>query len=169
MVCAALLEYPLIIPQIFIALLKFDFFFFVGFTVQFIVIVASTSTYGNPTAGTGRDYEFYLTIVVLPLTIAFLVLAAWCTRREKKLAMGFVVGTLFAALAYFIFKLVRMYQPDSKTDYRPARRSLTTFGKLRRKKLCFVHVARKLTSCSDYHNHPHYPYHCQRDCLHGQL
>ncbi|KAL0633590.1 hypothetical protein Q9L58_007480 [Maublancomyces gigas] len=115
--------------QIFIALLKFDFFFFIGFTVQFIVIVASTPGYVTQSvAGTGRDYEFYLTIAVLPLTIAFLVLAAWCTRGEKKIAMGFVVGILFAALAYFIFKLIRMYQFPYDASYKPARRSLTTFA-----------------------------------------
>ncbi|KAH0606658.1 uncharacterized protein H6S33_003492 [Morchella sextelata] len=115
--------------QIFIALLKFDFFFFVGFTVQFIVIVASTTSYvTKQIKGTNKDYEFYVTIVVLPLTIAFLILAAWCTRREKKLAMGGVVVIFFAALAYFIFKLVRMYQSPYDDSYKPARRSLTTFA-----------------------------------------
>lgn len=97
----------------------------------------------QPVAGTGKDYEFYLTIAVLPLTIAFLVLAAWCTRREKKVAMGFVVGILFAALAYFIFKLVRMYQPSTEASYKPARRSLTTFGKFH--KHCLLHAVRVLT------------------------
>lgn len=77
----------------------------------------------------GKDYEFYLTIAVLPLTIAFLILAAWSTRREKKLAMGAVVIIFFAALAYFLFKLVRMYQPAYQQSYITARRSLTTFGK----------------------------------------
>jgi hypothetical protein len=112
--------------QIFIALLKFDFFFFVGFTVQFIVIVASTT--GDRIGTTGRDYEFYLTIAALPITIVFLGLAAWCTRREKKIAMWFVVFILVAALAYFIFKLFRMYQPNFEQNYKPARRSLTTFA-----------------------------------------
>lgn len=116
--------------KIFIALLKFDFFFFVGFTVQFIVIVASTTGFAakrDDTVG-GKDYEFYVTIAFLPITILFLLLAAWCTRREKRVSMWCVVGVFFAALAYFIFKLVRMWQPKHEEDYKPARRSLTTFG-----------------------------------------
>ncbi|CUS12058.1 unnamed protein product [Tuber aestivum] len=118
--------------QIFIALLKFDFFFFVGFTVQFIVIVASTTGYleigGSTFGNTNKDYEFFLTIAVLPLTIAFLVLAAWCTRREKKIPMVFIIIIFFAALAYFVFKLVRMYHGRFVESYKPARRSLTTFA-----------------------------------------
>ena len=116
--------------QIFIALLKFDFFFFVGFTVQFIVIVASTTGFATSPSDTvgGKDYEFYVTIAVLPITILFLLLAAWCTRREKRISMWCVVGIFLAALAYFIFKLVRMWQPAYEQNYKPARRSLTTFG-----------------------------------------
>ncbi len=31
-------------------------------------------------------------------------------------------------MAYFLFKLVRMYQPETENDYTPARRSLTFFA-----------------------------------------
>jgi hypothetical protein len=41
-----------------------------------------------------------------------------------------VVVVFFAALAYFVFKLVRMWQKDYEQNYKPARRSLTTFGRL---------------------------------------
>ena len=75
-----------------------------------------------------RDYEFYVTIAALPITIAFLVMAAWCTRREKRAIMWGVVGVFFAGLAYFVFKLVRMWTPGYENYYKPARRSLTTFG-----------------------------------------
>ena len=34
----------------------------------------------------------------------------------------------FVALAYFIFKLVRMYQPRTKKTFLPVRKSLTTFA-----------------------------------------
>jgi hypothetical protein len=116
--------------QIFIALLKFDFFFFVGFTVQFIVIVASTTGFATDEGAIvgGKDYEFYVTIAALPITIAFLITAAWCTRREKKGVMWGIVVIFFAALAYFIFKLVRMWTPNTEQTYKPARRSLTTFA-----------------------------------------
>ncbi|RPA83709.1 hypothetical protein BJ508DRAFT_304582 [Ascobolus immersus RN42] len=104
--------------QIFVALLKFDFFFFLGFTVQFLVIVLQTN-----------DIEFKLTIVVIPLTVLFLLAAVWATRRENRILMSGVIVIFLASLAYFLFKLIRMYTDKTRVnDYMPARRSLTSFA-----------------------------------------
>ena len=105
--------------QIYIALLKFDFFFFLGFTVQFLVIVTNI-----------KNSEFGLTAAAIPITIAILLLAAFFTRREIKLGMMFIIALYLCGLAYFFFKLVRIYQPGFRDNYIAVQRSLTAFAVL---------------------------------------
>ncbi|KAK3674211.1 hypothetical protein LTR78_006058 [Recurvomyces mirabilis] len=107
--------------QIYIALLKFDFFFFLGFTVQFLVVVPNTS-----------NFEKWLTVAALPITVVLLFFAAFFTRRESYAGQIAVIILYFAGMAYFVFKLVRMYEAPEKRveEYKPARRSLTIFAVL---------------------------------------
>ncbi|KAL8918734.1 MAG: hypothetical protein Q9172_005304 [Xanthocarpia lactea] len=104
--------------QIYIALLKFDFFFFLGFTIQFVVVVINHN-----------NIEFYLTIAAIPVNIIILIMAGYFTRRENTPGMLVIITLYFAGLAYFLFKLVRMWQPGPRHDlYDPVRRPLTTFA-----------------------------------------
>ncbi|MCJ1359775.1 MAG: hypothetical protein MMC33_009778 [Icmadophila ericetorum] len=103
--------------QIYIALLKFDFFFFLGFTIQFVVIVIDT-----------KDPEFGLTIAAIPVTIIILLLAAYWTRKENKPGMFIIIFLYHAALAYFIFKLVRIYHGPKVAEYAQVKKELTVFA-----------------------------------------
>lgn len=66
--------------KIYIALLKFDFCFFLGFTIQLVVVVVDKS-----------NVEFYLTIAAIPVTIVILFMAALFTRRENRLGMVAII------------------------------------------------------------------------------
>ncbi|EGW35424.1 uncharacterized protein SPAPADRAFT_58641 [Spathaspora passalidarum NRRL Y-27907] len=114
--------------QIHRSILMFDFFFFVGFTIQFVVIMVNDRT----------SVEFILTIVVLPCTIILLLISDISTCREFIFGSLFAIVLYLAGMAYVLFKIIRLYTHYTSAygfaieagEYFMGRKSLTVFGVL---------------------------------------
>jgi len=106
--------------QVYLVLIKVDFFFFVGFSIQFIYL---TLTKGS------EDPEYWLTIIVLPLTIVILYIAVYAVRHESRKWMATFFLAMFCGIVYFIFKVIRMYIGPKVRNYEGVNKFLTLFGK----------------------------------------
>ncbi|KAJ1980729.1 hypothetical protein H4R34_002346 [Dimargaris verticillata] len=92
--------------QIFIVFLKVDVFFFLAFSVQYLVLVIYRHE---------QTVDLAVHIVVsLCVTIVLLTVAYLSVRREYRFGMIFILIGLVGLLVYFIFKLYQLYNP---TDY----------------------------------------------------
>lgn len=106
--------------QIFLCLVKFDLFFWVGFSVQFIWLVLNND-----------DAEFYLTCAALPLSLIVLIEGHLAARHENKLMMWSFLAGCIAALVYFVYKLVKVLRfKDSDNTFKATWATLTTFSVL---------------------------------------
>jgi hypothetical protein len=102
--------------QIMICLLKFDFFFFSGVTMQLLIVVLRRNS-----------AEFGVTIAAIPIVLILLILCGLAVQREVKAVMNVSLVMMLAALSYFLYKLVRFYQPASAEQYETTRATLTVF------------------------------------------
>lgn len=102
--------------QVMICLLKFDFFCFIGVTSQLLIVVLQHNT-----------AEFGLTIAAIPIVLLLLAAAGVAVQREIKWLMSVSLALMLAAETYFIYKLVRFYEPASREQYATTRATLTVF------------------------------------------
>jgi len=80
--------------QIFVCLIKFDVFFFIGFSVQLIWLVLNRS-----------NWEWYVTCAALPFSFLLLVDGLLAAKHENKYMMAtFMLGCV-GAMVYFVYKL----------------------------------------------------------------
>ncbi|KIL00415.1 hypothetical protein PAXRUDRAFT_821704 [Paxillus rubicundulus Ve08.2h10] len=101
--------------QILICLLKFDFFCFVGVTMQLLIVVL-----------TANSAEFGITIAAIPVVVVLLVGCAYAVQREIRWLMSMSLVLMVASMSYF-YKLDRFYDPSSQSQYLTTRATLSVF------------------------------------------
>ncbi|KAH9835778.1 uncharacterized protein C8Q71DRAFT_763390 [Rhodofomes roseus] len=105
--------------QIFLCLVKFDLFFWVGFSVQFIWLVLSS-----------HNAEYYLTCLAFPLSILVLIGGHVAVRRENKLMMYTFMTGCVGALVYFMYKLIKVVRLRKTATFIDVWQTLSTFSVL---------------------------------------
>jgi hypothetical protein len=102
--------------QVLLCLLKFDFFAFTGVTMQLLILVLSKNS-----------TEFGLTVAAIPVVLVLLIGCGIAVQREIKSLMTFSLFLMLASETYFVYKLVRFYEPSSDGEYITTRATLTVF------------------------------------------
>jgi len=102
--------------QIFESLVRFDAFFWLGFSVQLVSLVLEKG-----------DFEFYLTIAALPLSMLLLLEGHLAVRHESRPMMFFFAFGLVAALVYFSYKLFRIWTRRHTPTFKNIWKSLSLF------------------------------------------
>ncbi|RDB29019.1 hypothetical protein Hypma_015269 [Hypsizygus marmoreus] len=103
--------------QIYECLVKFDVFFWCGFSVQFIWLVLQKN-----------DWEYYVTCAALPLSLILLVEGHLAARHENKWMMATFMSGCVGAMVYFIYKLIKVLLLKGDDQFKFVWKSLTVFS-----------------------------------------
>ncbi|KAJ7357148.1 hypothetical protein DFH08DRAFT_736492 [Mycena albidolilacea] len=103
--------------QIYECLVKFDVFFWVGFSVQFIWLVL-----------VDHNWEYYVTCAALPLSLILLIEGHLAARHESKMMMLTFISGCGSAMIYFVYKLVKVLRLRHTEDFISVWKTLTIFS-----------------------------------------
>lgn len=80
--------------QVYQCIVKFDLFFFVGFSIMFIFLVLKKT-----------QWEYWLTIAAIPVSIILLIEGHLAARYENKIMMATFMSGCVGAMVYFVYKV----------------------------------------------------------------
>lgn len=103
--------------QIFMMLLKIDFFFFLGFSIQYLALLIVAWWPASKNSGsTSSIVKELIEHIILSCVISILALisAYWGLRRERKPQMYMFFFSCLTSMAYYIYTLVQIAQNPSK-------------------------------------------------------
>ncbi|KAJ5490079.1 hypothetical protein N7453_010904 [Penicillium expansum] len=103
--------------QVYIALLKFDFFFVFGSQLQILLVVSQA-----------QDFDFIVNASVIPVTIMTLVLSAQFCKREKTKSLLLMMFFMLLIIGFLVLIILRIHSPSDNTDFSSFRVSLTLFA-----------------------------------------
>ncbi|KAJ5162028.1 hypothetical protein N7492_007420 [Penicillium capsulatum] len=104
--------------QVYIALLKFDFFFIFGSQLQIVLALGEI------------DDDFIINIAMVPIAIVVLFLSAFFCRREKTVFLMLMMCCMSGILATIIKSLERMNSATNSDGLSSYRVSLTLFSSI---------------------------------------
>ncbi|KAI8825647.1 uncharacterized protein EV422DRAFT_135073 [Fimicolochytrium jonesii] len=108
--------------HIYLMLLKLDVFFFIGFDVQYLILVILS---GN--SGGSPNEKWIHGFGAIPFTLVLLVIAYMAVRRESKILMTATLLGLSGGIGYLISKLVDVLRKGDQPKYSGSKNSLTFF------------------------------------------
>ncbi|KAE8152084.1 hypothetical protein BDV25DRAFT_170857 [Aspergillus avenaceus] len=92
---SSLLRFRYLAYEVYIVLIKFDFFFLVGFIVQYDLVDVHFI-----------EPEYSLTMALIPVALCVMLFGIYCVKSELKLGMLLVIVFLLALIAYLLSRII---------------------------------------------------------------